>query len=134
MTFQGAIEKYVILILFSTTIMLLQNITTFYPLNFLLQIERKKHKIKDYNVINTVNENIIVTIKMREKKLVRYFGNFSNIGLFSIAPHLVNAHPRATTIAIAIVGREITLKRKPSKKKQRTDTKKRMQRGLRVIT
>ena len=31
---------------------------------------------------------------------------------------------RATTIAIAIVGRAITLERKPSKKKQRTDTKK----------
>ena len=31
---------------------------------------------------------------------------------------------RATTIAIAIVGRAITLGRKPSKKKQRTDTKK----------
>ena len=29
-----------------------------------------------------------------------------------------------TTIAIAIVGRAITLERKPSKKKQRTDTKK----------
>ena len=29
-----------------------------------------------------------------------------------------------TTIAIAIVGRAITLKREPSKKKQRTDTKK----------
>ena len=39
---------------------------------------------------------------------------------------------RATTIAIAIVGRAITLEREPSKKKQRTDTK--MQRGLRVIT
>ena len=31
---------------------------------------------------------------------------------------------RATTIAIAIVGRGITLERKPSKKKQRNDTKK----------
>ena len=31
---------------------------------------------------------------------------------------------KATTIAIAIVGRAITLERKPSKKKQRTDTKK----------
>ena len=31
---------------------------------------------------------------------------------------------KATTIAIAIVGRMITLERKPSKKKQRTDTKK----------
>ena len=31
---------------------------------------------------------------------------------------------RATTIAIAIVGRAITLEREPSKKKQRTDTKK----------
>ena len=40
---------------------------------------------------------------------------------------------RATTIAIAIVGRAIPLERKPIKKKQRTDTKK-MQRGLRVIT
>ena len=30
---------------------------------------------------------------------------------------------KATTIAIAIVGRAITLERKPSKKKQRTDTK-----------
>ena len=29
-----------------------------------------------------------------------------------------------TTIAIAIVGRAITLEREPSKKKQRTDTKK----------
>ena len=29
-----------------------------------------------------------------------------------------------TSIAIAIVGRAITLERKPSKKKQRTDTKK----------
>ena len=29
-----------------------------------------------------------------------------------------------TTIAIAIVGREITLEREPLKKKQRTDTKK----------
>ena len=29
----------------------------------------------------------------------------------------------ATSIAIAIVGRAITLERKPSKKKQRTDTK-----------
>ena len=53
-------------------------------------------------------------------------GNFfqycdSNIGLFSIARHLV------------IVGRAITLERKPSKKKQRTDTK-RIQKGLRVIT
>ena len=34
---------------------------------------------------------------------------------------------------MAIVGRAITLERKPIKKKQRTDTKK-MQRGLRVIT
>ena len=40
----------------------------------------------------------------------------SNIGLFSIA--------KATTIAIAILGRAITLEREPSKKKQRTDTKK----------
>jgi len=31
---------------------------------------------------------------------------------------------RATTIAFAIVGRAITLDREPSKKKQRTDTKK----------
>ena len=31
---------------------------------------------------------------------------------------------RATTIAIAIVGRAITLEREASKKKQRTDTKK----------
>ena len=31
---------------------------------------------------------------------------------------------RATTIAIAIVGRAITLEREPSKKKQRIDTKK----------
>ena len=31
---------------------------------------------------------------------------------------------RAITIAIAILGRAITLERKPSKKKQRTDTKK----------
>ena len=31
---------------------------------------------------------------------------------------------RATSIAIAIVGRAITLERKPFKKKQRTDTKK----------
>ena len=38
-----------------------------------------------------------------------------------------------TTIAIAIVERAITLERKPTKKKQRTDTK-RMQRELRVIT
>ena len=30
---------------------------------------------------------------------------------------------RATTIAIAIVGRAITLEREPTKKKQRTDTK-----------
>ena len=30
---------------------------------------------------------------------------------------------RATTIAIAIVGRAITLKREPSKRKQRIDTK-----------
>ena len=29
-----------------------------------------------------------------------------------------------TTIAVAIVGRSITLERKPSKKKQRPDTKK----------
>jgi hypothetical protein len=43
------------------------------------------------------------------------------------------SHIRATTIEIAIVGRAITLERKPIKKKQRTDTKK-MQRGLRVIT
>ena len=38
-----------------------------------------------------------------------------------------------TIIAIAIVGRKITLEREPSKKKQRTDSKK-MQRGLRVKT
>jgi hypothetical protein len=31
---------------------------------------------------------------------------------------------RATTITISIVGRAITLEREPSKKKQRTDTKK----------
>ena len=31
---------------------------------------------------------------------------------------------RARTIAIAIVGRAITLERKPTKKKKRTDTKK----------
>jgi hypothetical protein len=40
---------------------------------------------------------------------------------------------RATTIAIAIVGRAITLKREPLKRKQRIDTKN-DQRGLRVIT
>ena len=58
MTFQGAIEKekkfdctqfFCISgapILFAITKMSLQNITTFYPLKFVSQIERKKHKIK----------------------------------------------------------------------------------------
>ena len=40
---------------------------------------------------------------------------------------------RATTIAIAIVGRAITLERKPSKKKQSTDTKTDAK-GLKVIS
>ena len=48
--------------------------------------------------------------------------NFSNIAIvtviFSLSPL------RATTIAVAIVGRAKTLEREPSKKKQRTDTKK----------
>ena len=41
--------------------------------------------------------------------------------LFCIASHIVIALP---TIATAIVGRAKTLEREPSKKKQRTDTKK----------
>ena len=47
--------------------------------------------------------------------------------IFSLSPL------RATTIAIAIVGRAITLEREPSKKKQKLIPKM-MQRRLRVIT
>ena len=46
------------------------------------------------------------------------------IALSTIATAIVVALLRATTIAIAIVGRAITLEREPSKKKQRTDNKK----------
>ena len=42
--------------------------------------------------------------------------------IFSLSPL------RAKTIAIAIVGRAITLEREPPKKKQRTDTKKDLKR------
>ena len=45
----------------------------------------------------------------------------SNCNIFAIA---FKERERATTIAIAIVGIAITLKREPSKKKQRTVTKK----------
>ena len=45
----------------------------------------------------------------------------SNGNLFAIA---FKKRERATTIAIVIVRRAITLERKPSQKKQRTDTKK----------
>jgi hypothetical protein len=49
----------------------------------------------------------------------------SNIGLFSIAPHLVvTLNPFASIFKLAIVGRAITLERKSLKKKQITDTKK----------
>ena len=61
----------------------------------------------------TVGENIIATIKMRN--------NFCYPLKMVIFPIL---RVRAITIAIAIVGRSITLERKPSEKKQRTDTKK----------
>ena len=44
--------------------------------------------------------------------------------LKAIAIRLLFEQERATTIAFAIVGRAITLERKPSKKKQRIDTKK----------
>ena len=47
--------------------------------------------------------------------------------LFCIASHIVIALPtiaRKSDNAIAIVGRAITLESEPSKKKQRTDTKK----------
>ena len=48
----------------------------------------------------------------------------SNVNLIAIAFKSEKERERATPIAIAIVGRAITLERKPSKKKQRTDTKK----------
>ena len=49
--------------------------------------------------------------------------------MFSLSPL---RRERATTIAIAIVRRAVTLKREPSKKKKKEQ--KRTQRGLRVIT
>ena len=48
--------------------------------------------------------------------------------IFSLSPL------RATTNTIAIVGRAITLEKEPSKRKQRTDTKKDAKRIIRVIT
>ena len=84
---------------------------------------------KAVNIIlwfSTILENIINDIYSRLKyyfyhQNAKWFllpfknGNFSNIAI---------ELERTTIIAIAIVGRAITLERKPSKKKQRTDTKK----------
>ena len=63
----------------------------------------------EINVFLTVGENIIATIKMRNNFCYPLI-NFSNIAVARKSD--------------AIVGLAITLERKLSKKKQRTDTKK----------
>ena len=87
----------------------------------------------------TVGENIILPPKYEIIMVPSNHSNFqycdSNIGLFSIAPLKLSLFILFVSflVTIAIVGRAITLERKPSKISKEM-LPKRIQRGLRVIT
>jgi hypothetical protein len=75
-------------------------------------------------LINTVGEHIIATTKIRNIYGAIQSFIFPILAFLYCSPFSYRSSNFAIAKVVAIVRREITLERKPSKKKQRTDTKK----------